>query len=79
MLKHDQENPCSLIKEIIELIEREADMLTRGRPDHSLEGLRQRLNNKYLSFIEIPKFNFEAADYQKLPRDWLANLYKKKK
>lgn len=79
MLKHDQENPCSLIKEIIELIEREADMLTRGRPDHSLEGLRQRLNNKYLSFIEIPKFNFEAADYQKLPKDWLADLYKKKK
>lgn len=79
MLRQDQENPCSLIKEIIELIEREADMLTRGRPDNSLEGLRQRLNNKYLSFIEIPKFNFEAADYQKLPRDWLADLYKKKK
>lgn len=79
MLKHDKEKPCSLIKEIIELIEREADMLTRGRSDSSLEGLRQRLNNKYLSFIEIPSFNFEAGDYQKLPRNWLADLYKKKK
>lgn len=29
---------CSLIQEIIGLIERESDMLQRGRPDSSLEG-----------------------------------------
>lgn len=79
MLKYEKDNKCSLIKEIIELIERETDMLSRNRPDNSLVGLRQRLNNKFLNFIEIPKFNNEAAAYQKIPRDWLADLYKKKK
>jgi hypothetical protein len=33
------ESPCTLIEEIIELIERESDMLQRGRPDSSLEGI----------------------------------------
>lgn len=79
MEKYYSFKPCSLIQEIIALIEREADMLTRGRPDSSLEGLRQRLNNLYLNFIEIPIFNFEAADYQKIPRNWLMDLYKQKK
>ena len=79
MEKYYSYKPCSLIQEIIALIEREADMLTRGRPDSSLEGLRQRLNNLYLNFIEIPIFNYEAADYQKIPRSWLMDLYKQKK
>jgi hypothetical protein len=33
-----QENKCVLIQEIIALIERESDMLQRGRPESSLEG-----------------------------------------
>jgi CHAT domain-containing protein len=33
-----QENKCVLIQEIISLIERESDMLQRGRPESSLEG-----------------------------------------
>jgi len=32
---------CNLTREIVELIDREADMLNRGRPEASLEG-----NNK---------------------------------
>lgn len=32
-------HPCSLIQKIISLIERESDMLQRGRPDSSLEGI----------------------------------------
>lgn len=31
---------CNLTREIVELIDREADMLNRGRPENSLEGLR---------------------------------------
>ena len=45
MEEHNKEFPCSLIQKILELIERESDILQRGRPDSSLEGLRQRLNN----------------------------------
>lgn len=29
---------CNLTREIVELIDREADMLNRGRPERSLEG-----------------------------------------
>lgn len=39
---------CNLTKEIVELIDREADMLNRGRPEQSLEGLRTRLCNLFL-------------------------------
>ena len=31
---------CNLTREIVELIDREADMMDRGRPESSLEGLR---------------------------------------
>lgn len=79
MEKYYEEHKCSLIQEIISLIERESDMLQRGRPDKSLEGLRQRLNNLYLNFIETPLFNPEAARFQIIPKDYLMNLYKSKK
>jgi len=69
------ENKCILIEEIIALIERESDMLQRGRPDSSLQGLRHRLNNLYLSFIEVPKFNPEAGRRQIIPKNYLQNLY----
>jgi len=39
---------CNLTREIVELIDREADMLNRGRPETSLEGLRTRLCNLFL-------------------------------
>jgi len=29
---------CNLTREIVELIDREADMLNRGRPENSMEG-----------------------------------------
>jgi hypothetical protein len=42
---------CNLTREIVELIDREANMLDRSRPESSLEGLRQRLANLFLQFI----------------------------
>jgi hypothetical protein len=78
MEEHNKEYPCSLIQKILELIERESDMLQRGRPDSSLEGLRQRLNNLYLNFIETPTFNPEAQRFQIIPKDYLLNMYKNK-
>lgn len=40
-----QEFSCSLTRDIVELCDREADLLGRGRPEKSLEGLRRRLSN----------------------------------
>lgn len=70
---------CNLTREIVELIDREADMLNRGRPEKSLDGLfrlklvglRQRLCNLFLQFIETPEFNPEAARFQKIPYEIL--------
>lgn len=67
-------------EEIEELINREADMINRGRPEKSLEGminltvgLRLRLCNLFLQFIEDPQSNPEAARYQKIPIKLLNN------
>lgn len=38
----------SLTREILELIEREADLMMRGRPAKSLSGLRLRILNLFL-------------------------------
>ncbi len=62
---------CSLTREVVDLIDREADMLNRGRSEKSLEGLRKRLCNLFLQFIETAEFNPEAARYQKVPRELL--------
>lgn len=56
-----QEFDCALTRQIVELIDREADMLHRGRKEKSLEGLRRRLSNLFLQFIETPEFNPEAT------------------
>ena len=66
-----KEFDCNLTREIVELIDREADMLNRGRNEASLEGLRRRLSNLFLQFIETPEFNPEAARFQKVPRELL--------
>lgn len=62
-----------LMDEILELIQREADLLNRGRPEKSLGGLRLRLANLFLQFIEIPDNNPDAAEYQKIPTKLLQN------
>ena len=66
-----KEFDCNLTREIVDLIDREADMLNRGRSETSLEGLRKRLSNLFLQFIETPEFNPEAARFQKVPRELL--------
>lgn len=43
-----KEFDSNLTREIVDLIDREADMLNRGRPEKSLEGLRTRLSNLFL-------------------------------
>jgi hypothetical protein len=62
-----QEFDCELTRDIVELVAREEDMLRRGRSSKSLEGLRQRLANLFLQFLNTPEFNPQAADYQSVP------------
>lgn len=64
-----KEFDCNLTRDIVELIDREADMLNRGRSDSSLGGLRKRLANLFLQFVETPEFNPEAARFQKVPTE----------
>merc|ERR550537_1976569 len=63
-----KEFDCNLTREIVDLIDREADLLNRGRPEKSFGGLRKRLANLFLQFIETPEFNPEAMRFQKVPR-----------
>merc|ERR1719181_2599651 len=63
-----KEFDCNLTREIVDLIDREADMLNRGRPEKSFVGIRRRLANLFLQFIETPEFNPEAMRFQKVAR-----------
>merc|ERR1719152_26980 len=65
-----KEFECALTREIVELVDREADILNRGRPGRSLEGQRVRLSNLFLQFIETPEFNPEAIHYQPVPLEF---------
>ena len=51
----------------MDLCDREAEMLNRGRSIETLSGLRQRLANLFLQFIETPDFNPEATRFLKVP------------
>jgi len=64
-----KEFDCNLTRDVVELIDREADMLNRGRSETSLTGLRKRLANLFLQFIETPEFNPESARFQKVPQE----------
>jgi len=64
-----KEFDCNLTREIVDLIDREADMLNRGRPEKSFVGVRKRLANLFLQFTETPEFNPEALRFQKVSRE----------
>ena len=55
-----KEFDCNLTREIVELIDREADLLNRGRSPKTMEGLRKRISSLFLAFIETPEFNVSA-------------------
>lgn len=66
-----KEFDCQLSRDIVELIDREADLLNRGRSARSLRGLRTRLANKFLQFAETPEFNPQAAAFMTVPPEML--------
>nr|XP_023400359.1 IQ and ubiquitin-like domain-containing protein [Loxodonta africana] len=76
-LKHTvKEHECRLTQEILELIDREVDLMMRGVKSHNLEGLRKRITTLFLHYIKTPLFNPEVARYLKVPQDPL-KFYKK--
>ncbi|RZK01587.1 MAG: DUF2975 domain-containing protein [Flavobacterium sp.] len=74
-LTHLQEFDCTLTREINDLCDREMDLLSRGRHESTLEGLRQRIANRFLLFSQTPDFNPEAANNLWRALD-LTELYK---
>ena len=58
-----KEFDCGLTREIVELADREADLLNRGRDPAVMTGLRRRIANLFLQFVETPEFNPESARY----------------
>jgi hypothetical protein len=60
-----KEFKCALTDEISLLIDREADLLSRGRPQSSMEGLRTRMKSLFSTFCEDPAYNPGAALFGK--------------
>jgi IQ and ubiquitin-like domain-containing protein len=54
-----------LTNEMKELIDREADLISRNRPHKSMERLRLRLSNLFLQFLQDPQYNPRASDFLK--------------
>jgi hypothetical protein len=55
--------PCTLTHSLAELLDREADLLNRGRPLASMEALRMRIRNLFLQFVEDPAYDPRARDF----------------
>ncbi|NXV87225.1 IQUB protein, partial [Calonectris borealis] len=70
-----KEHECNLTWEIVELIDREVDLMSREVKECNLEGLRKRICTLFLRYIKTPKFNPEVARILKVPPDPL-KLYK---
>ncbi|KAK2880549.1 IQ motif and ubiquitin-like domain-containing protein isoform X1 [Channa argus] len=69
-LKHTvKEHECQLSRDIVDLIDREVDLMTRGLKAASLEGLRKRISTLFLQYIKTPAFNPEIAKLLKVPQN----------
>lgn len=61
-----QEQKCPLTQDLVELIDREQDLMSRSVKASSLEGLRTRITTLFLQYIKTPAFNPEVAKYLKV-------------
>ncbi|XP_075994006.1 IQ motif and ubiquitin-like domain-containing protein [Genypterus blacodes] len=69
-LKHTtQEHQSQLSRDLVELIDREVDLMTRGVKPTSLQGLRKRISTLFLQLIKTPAFNPEASRLLKVPQN----------
>ncbi|KAI3371743.1 hypothetical protein L3Q82_023600 [Scortum barcoo] len=63
------EHKCQLTQDIMDLADREVDLMTRGVKAASLEGLRKRISTLFLQYIKTPAFNPEVAKLLKVPQN----------
>ncbi|XP_028287017.1 IQ and ubiquitin-like domain-containing protein [Parambassis ranga] len=63
-----KEHECQLTQDIIDLIDREVDLMARRFKAENLEGLRRRICTLFLQFIKLPEFNPEVAKVLKVPQ-----------
>ncbi|NXP79122.1 IQUB protein, partial [Ramphastos sulfuratus] len=61
-----KEHKCKLTQEIVELIDREVDLMSREVKECNLEGLRKRICTLFLQYTKNPKFNPEVAGILKV-------------
>ncbi|KAF3855309.1 hypothetical protein F7725_023364 [Dissostichus mawsoni] len=59
------EHECQLTRDIVDLSDREADLMTRQVKVASLQGLRKRISTLFLQFIKTPAFNPECRGCQR--------------
>jgi len=59
-----KEFDCNLTREIVSLVDREADLLNRGRDVQKLVNLRKRTANLFLEFVSTPEFNPESERFR---------------
>ncbi|XP_027029299.2 IQ and ubiquitin-like domain-containing protein isoform X1 [Tachysurus fulvidraco] len=64
-----KEHDCKLTREILELIDREGDLLMRGVKESNLEGLRKRIATLFLQYIKNPHFNPQASKLLRVAQD----------
>ena len=64
-----QEFDSKLTREIVDLLNREADLLLRGTKKGNLVGLRKRTRNMFLQFCEEPEYNPMSERYLSKHRD----------
>ncbi|KAM9376262.1 IQ motif and ubiquitin-like domain-containing protein [Pholidichthys leucotaenia] len=64
-----KEHPCQLTRDLVDLLDREVDLMSRNvRWDH-LEGLRRRISTLFLQYIKTPQFNPQVSKMLKVPQN----------
>ena len=61
-----QEHDCGLTRELVSLIDREADLLVRDLRPQAMAGLRKRIASMFFQYCRTPLFNPEAAKHIKV-------------
>ncbi|KTG44900.1 hypothetical protein cypCar_00024367 [Cyprinus carpio] len=68
----NKEHKCKLTQDIVDLIDREVDLLMRGIQKCNLEGLKKRITSLFLQYIKTPAFNPQVP---RDPADLKKNIY----
>lgn len=61
-----QEHECRLTRDIVQLIDREMDLMSKRVRGSKLEGLRTRICTLFLQYIKTPEFNPEVSKLLKV-------------